>query len=319
MSHDHKYWSCFHKVTFTLLAGWVALSGMSTPAYAEPAVDVPPASPAMKRAGYSLPWLMRPAIAPDLLRLDSAIAFRDGGSTQAPTLTGGLRPIGSLPTLGFYGRVAVVHDSQDNQPSGTIVSNPLLFALFTPEIASSLRLPVFFGVTAPVGGGGGNTPELSSRRASLAGIYGRQAMDNALFATNYMTTTAGVGLAWVHDGWTVQGEVTLLELIRARGSNIDKDKNRTNFTSGVHLGYQVIPWVTLSLETHYQRWLSTPAPVQKDASARDALTLGGGLRFNVPVSPSVLMRPGMAYFHPLDDPMSKGKYKIMQVDLPVTF
>ena len=211
----------------------------------------------------------------------------------------------------------MVHDSQDGLPSGTIVSNPILFGLFTPEVAPSVRLALFAGVTLPVGGGGGNTPDLASRRTALAGIYARQAMDNALFATNYLTPTMGVGVAWIHGGWTLQAETTLLELVRARGSVVDHDDTRTNLTAGAHVGYQLVPWLVASLETHYQRWLTTPTPVQRDSSARDQLTVGGGVRASFPLSTSMLVRPGVAYFHPADDPMTRGKYRIIQLDVPV--
>jgi hypothetical protein len=283
-------------------------------AWADPPADGGP-TPAQKKAGYSLPWMMRPAVAGDLIRADAAIARQDGSTTMVPTLLAGARPFGGLP-LGFYGRAAVVHDSA---AGGTIVSNPIAFALYTPELAPSLKLSLFGGVTLPIGGGGGNTPAVSSRATAAQGIYARQAMDNALFATNYTTPTVGAGLAWVRDGLTAQAEATVLELVRVKGADLESDAARTNFTSGLHVGYQLVPALTASVEAHYQRWLSTPIFVEKDDSKRQQATVGVGLRANVPLSSSLLIRPGVAYFHPVDDPMAKAKYRIVQIDLPFVF
>lgn len=279
-------------------------------------------TPAEAKAKYSLPWLLRPAIAPTLLRLDSAFDFADKATIVAPVLTGGYAFIPK--TLGVYARVGMVSNAPKQGESATALSNPLFFVLFTPEVAPGVRVGGFLGVTAPIGAGGGNNPDLNNNNAMKAGIYSRQAMDNALFATNYFTPTVGVTGAYIQNGLTVQADVTLLELIRVKGDLADKDENRTNFTTGLHLGYQVIPLITPSLEFHYQHWLSTPAavsapPPKGDPSRRGQATLGAGVRFNLPIGKDAIMRPGIAYFHPLEDPMTAAKDKIIQFDLPVAF
>lgn len=297
---------------------------------AEPAKDAAPKgpTPAVKKAGYALPYAMRPAIAPNLLRIDANYVSLKDASIVSSLLTGGWKPIASLPDLGFYGRVGLVRMSSDIADSGTAVTNPLFFALYTPEIAPKLRLPIFAGVTAPIGSGGGNDPSKGTRAAVLSGIYARQAMDNALFATNYLTPTVGAGLAYVDKGLTVQAEVTVLQLMRVRGEALDGDKSRTNFTSGLNIGYLVLPpYLTISAELHYQRWLSTPKAVEADEAKpadarrglRDQLTVGGGVRANIPLDDKILMRPGISYFRGIDDPMAKDKFSIIQLDLPIAF
>jgi hypothetical protein len=144
-------------------------------------------------------------------------------------------------------------------------------------------------------------------------------MDNALFAVNYTTLTAGVGLAFVRWGFTAQAETTILQLFRTRGDAIDKDAARTNFTSGLHLGYRLLDPLTVSVELRYQRWLSTPAAVTADPAKRDQLTFAVGLRANVPLTKTLLVRPGVSYSHPLDDPMAAQGYRILQLDVPVVF
>lgn len=320
-THPHTI-SVLGALALTLLAG---IARAESPAAATPTAPQAEAkaegpTPAEKKAGYSLPWLLRPAIAPNIVRVDAALAFHTGGATQVPVLTAGGKPIDSLPDLGFYLRGAVVHFAPDAPgTAATALSNPLPFALYTPEIGTGLRLSLFGGVALPVGAGGGNTPAADKRAAVGAGIPARESMDNALFATNYATPTAGVGIARIMDGLTLQADVGVLYLIRAKGADVDKDSSRVNFVSGLHAGYLVMPWLTVSVEMHYQRWISTPAAVDAKPAAREQATAGGGVRFNVPVSRTTLLRPGIAYFMPIDDPMADAKYKIVQVDLPVAF
>ena len=58
----------------------------------------------------------------------------------------------------------------------------------------------------------------------------------------------------------------------------------------------------------------------KDALGnRDQLTFAVGPRANFAVSDRVVMRPGVAFAMPLDDPMKTADYKIVQLDIPVTF
>lgn len=274
---------------------------------------------AEKKAKYALPFAMRPAIAPNLLRIDAAVALLDGARVNTSLFTGGGKPFGLMPDLGFYVRAGVVRSSPDAADGATAYTNPLFFALYTPEIAPKLRMPLFAGVTAPIGSGGGDSPNVARRAAAASGIYARQAMDNALFATNYVTPTAGIGLAWVDKGFTVQGEVQVLQLLRARGGAVDSDKARTNFTSGLSVGYLIVPFLTASVEVHYQRWLSTPAAVEKNGALRDQATLGGGLRANVPLTDAILARPGISYFRGVDAPMTSAAYQIVQLDVPIAF
>lgn len=276
-------------------------------------------TPAEKRARYSMPWALRPAVAPNLVRLDMGIAPQDAAITFAPVLTGGYKPVTSIPDLGFYARAAVVHHRPENLENGVALSNPLVFALYTPEVATNLRVSLFAGVTAPIGAGGASDTDPTTRRTILAGIYSRQAMDNALFTTSFLTATTGAALAWIASGVTLQAEATVLQLVRVRGAAVEPDEARTNTTFGLHVGYQLLPALTVSLEGHHQRWLSTPRAVELNEAFRDQTTAGGGLRANVPFSKTVLARPGVAYFHPVDAPMTLAGYRIVMVDVPVTF
>jgi hypothetical protein len=288
----------------------------ATAAFAQPAV-----SPARARAQYSLPWTMRPAVAPTLARLDSSMAFSTPGFTAVTLLTGGYAFVPG--TLGLYGRAGVVHQTPETGAAATVVSNPIVFGLYTPLVAPGWRLTVFAGVALPVGGGGGDSADPNSLRTVRSGIPARSAMDNALFAVNYLTPTVGVGAAFIRYGVTAQAEVTVLQLIRVRGESRDADAMRTNFTAGLHLGYLVLPWLTASAEFHYQHWLHNPsldptatAPAGK---ARGQATVEIGARANLPLSATVLARPGISFGLPLGGPMDADAYRILHLDFPVVF
>lgn len=300
-------------------------------ASAEEPTAAPPEAPAPKKPApppYSLPWQLRPAIAATALRLDAAIALQDSATTMASTFLGAYKIV---PNFAGLVRLGVVHNAPDHASSASAFANPLLGATFTPELAPGLRLPLFLGATLPVGSGGGNPANTlpgpngkiappPSYAAEGAGIYARSAMDNALFAVNYMAFIVGAGVAYMTHGLTVQAEVTLLQFARIRGSLIDKDETRTNLTSGLHVGYAIVKPLTVSAELRYQRWLSTPAAVVADDTKRDQMTVGVGLRTRVDAVPDkVILRPGVAYVTGVDDPMAKAGYHIIFVDLPVSF
>jgi len=115
-------------------------------------------------------------------------------------------------------------------------------------------------------------------------------------------------------------EATIFQLTKTRGPD-SADKSNTNFTTGLHVGYFVLPVLSLGAEIRHQRWLSTPTSVKNDASgaSRDTTTFAVGPRFHFKLADNVWFRPGIAFAMPIDDPMKKNDYKIAQLDLPLSF
>jgi hypothetical protein len=266
-------------------------------------------------APYSLPWSLRPAALPTVLRVDSTLAMRDEDTVVATVLTLGMK---MTDEVGFLARGALVHGI-DGKASDSAVGNPLVGALYSPHVTESLRCGVFIAIAAPLGMGGGNSADPNALALMRAAIPARSSMDNALFATNYLTKAVGLSLAYVANGLTAQIEATAFMLERTRGGAVDRETTRINFTSGAHVGYAVLPWLTSSVEVRYQRWLSTPLAVVQDSSRRDNLTLALGLRGTWKVSEKVVLRPGVAYVEPLDRPMVDASYRMIQLDLPLIF
>jgi hypothetical protein len=144
-------------------------------------------------------------------------------------------------------------------------------------------------------------------------------MDNALFAVNYLTFFTGAGLAYMVSGFTFQAEVTVLQLFRTRGQLIEADARRTNLTSGLHVGYQIVPGIFASGELHLQSWLSTPSFLEMAPSAREQASFTVGVRAQIRASSRIVIRPGASFSMALDDPMAGDGWKIIQLDVPVIF
>jgi hypothetical protein len=294
-----------------------------------PPPEAPPPPPP-----YSLPFQLRPAAATTTVRYDEAFGFyedpgtKDSGFATVPLLSFSYKVVkGFAPMV----RLGVVSNSPPKTknamtgmvtqpPSGFDFLNPVIGGTYALELSPEFRLAFFLGLTIPVGGGGGDHPDPGDKAArGPAGIYTRNAMDNAMFAVNDFTFFPGIDFAFVKAGFTAQAEATLYQLTRVRGSVDQPDSSRTNLTMGLHAGYFIIPAISLGAEIRHQRWLSTPSTVKATPSSRDATTIAVGPRFHFQVSKGKWLRPGIAFAFPLDDPMKKQSFKVVQLDIPFTF
>jgi hypothetical protein len=297
------------------------------PAGATPEAAAAPAEPAKPPAPapYSLPWMMRGVTAGNSVRLDTVFAFAKPKTTVPVLLTGSYKVI---PNLAIIARLGIIHNTPTPETSiektGTSFVNPLIGATYALSIGKGGKASFFAATTIPVGTGGGNDPNQATRRADLAGIPARAAMDNALFQINYMTPIVGADIAYVNSGFTVQAEVTLLELIRVRGEKQDKDATRTNLTAGAHFGYFPIPQLSFGVELRYQYWIKNDTIWNgKDPTATDNWTLGFGPRAHFKIGEKMWFRPGVSLTMSLDRPTgfsgTGSEYKLVQVDLPFAF
>jgi hypothetical protein len=273
-------------------------------------------------APYSLPFQLRPAAPPDVVRLDTAIADwssgPDGGTTVASLLLVSKRVHPRVALMARWG--AVYNDLPGAGGDSDIgFTNVALGGAWGKKLSPDLRGAVYLLAALPVGSGGGNEPDAGQMGAVRSGVAARSAMDNAMFAVNDVVLFPGVDVAWVRDGWTVQGEATLLQLWRVRGEAVQADARRTNFTTGLHVGRFAGRNVSLAAELRYQRWLSTPNAVESNPKARDTATVAFGPRFHAKLGESTWFRPALVLALPLDGPLSDQEYTIVQVDLPVSF
>lgn len=309
----------------------------STPAALPPmpplpvAAERPPTPP--PPPPYSVPWQLRPIVAPTVVRAESSIAFYEdkagkGGATVASILTASYRIPGTGPAgagLAPVLRAAFVAD--DPAPGnatrgGAVFVNPLVGAAYAIKLDAGFRLNAFLGATIPVGGGGGDSPAPGSLNSRVKGLNARAQLDNALFAVNDFTLIPGFAVAYVNHGLTVQLEATLLHLMRVRGSAAQAEASKTNMTTGLHVGYFVLPELSLGTELRYQRWLNAPFAVEKDATdtTRDTATLAVGPRVHIKLG-EIRARPGVSYQRGIDKPFAASTpgYHVVQVDLPFFF
>jgi hypothetical protein len=318
----------------------LAVASLTTvQAQAQAPAEPPPAdvaAPAPPPPPYSLPWQLRPAVAGNVVRSDTAIAFYENpmsgesGTTVASMLLGSYKV---TPDFAPLVRLGVVSNSPPEGAGESALNflNPVIGGTYAFKLSPDFKLAAFLGLTIPVGGGGGDMPEPANALANAAGIPARSAMDNAMFAVNYFTIFPGVGFAYVNHGFTAQVELTLLQLLRVRGKEnpANADSGRTNFTAGLHLGYFFIPQLSAGAELRHQRWLSTPSTIkaggmtmrtqEMEDMLRDTTTFAVGIRGHIKLNDTMWLRPGIAYARALDEPMDLAKYDIVQVDVPFVF
>ena len=284
------------------------------------AQNAPPA-PAPPPPPYSLPWQLRPITAANVVRSDTTVSFHELAGQSASTVASTLLISYKLfPRFAPLVRMAYIHNTPGANPgTGNAIVNPLIGATSSFDLAPGLKLAAFLGFTIPIGQGGDKPAGMNATAAAAAaGINARSAMDNALFAVNYFTAIPGVGLAYTRAGFTAQVEATLLQLTRVRNSAIDRDSSRTNFTSGLHLGYFIIPKLSVGGEMRFQRWLSTPAFLGMWPERRETLSFAIGPRGHFKLG-NRWLRPGIAYAQGIDAPMKTRKDRIVQLDIPFVF
>jgi hypothetical protein len=223
-------------------------------------------------------------------------------------------------------RLAIVNDSPPKSVTaggGFAFVNPAVGGTYVLDLGADTRLGFFLGATIPVGMGGGNTPDKGITDARGAGQFARSQMDNSLFAVNDFAVFPGLDLAWVHAKLTLQAEATLFQLWRVRGEKVQPEASKTNLTSGIHVGYFVVPFLSFGADLRYQRWLNAPIAVDHDTTGTkiDNWTFAIGPRLHIPLGGSVKIRPGFSYTRGLDKPMAAAapNYNIWQLDIPVTF
>lgn len=275
-------------------------------------------------APYTLPFQLRGVTPGRVFRIDTQVAAFDSKLNLDPAVVSFFTlGYAFTPEIGLAARIAYVNASTVNDDRrGSIFSNPALIATWAPKIHPDLRFSGVLGVALPFGGGGGDNPNPYSKNARTAAALAAAAMHNAMFAPNDLCLAPGVDIAYVKHGVTLQAEATAIFAFRMRGEQDQPDERKVNFTTGLHFGYFIAPWVSFGTELRYQRWISPPKAVDK-ASNRDALmdtvSIALGPRLHFKLSDSSWLRPAITYSRGLDDPMSASNYQIVQIDLPFSY
>lgn len=261
----------------------------------------------------SLPWSLRPPGVANVVRFDTAFGFHEGGTDLGATFLGMAKV---APGLGVVARSGFATSIVPGNAS-TAFGNVVLGVYATPNVAPTVRALVFVATSIPTGSTG--EPGKSLYRAQAAGAAARGFMDGMIYSPNFAAVAAGLGVVWLHpSGFSLQWEATVFALGVVRNETHEADMNRFNFTTGVHAGFSTA-FVTGGLEVRYQRWISSVAALAADPTRVDALSVGLGVRANLRLARDVLLRPGIAAFEPLDDPLSAKAYHFVVFDVPCSF
>ncbi len=297
-------------------AGAAEAEPPSPPSSEEAAPPTPPT-----RAPYTLPFQLRGMIPKPGVRLDSTFApYQLNGTRGFETVvfwSAQLPIVDSLSVVGRWG----LDDNQSDQPgyNRTGILNPTLGVLLGLPLRSDFRFAASAAAGFPIATGGGNDPRVADLTLQREGMLARSAMDNTSFAVNDVGVPAGVSFAYVGYGMTVQLDTTIIPSFRVKGERAQADRTKVNSTYGLFFGYRLVPELSVGAELRYQRYLSTPATVAKDPTARDNLTLAGGPRIHVRLTDTAWMRPGLSYGHGLRGPVERQAFHMVQLDIPFTF
>jgi hypothetical protein len=299
-------------------------AGVVTAPIAPASLGAPPA-----QLDYDLPWQLRPVTIGNAVRIESAAAgFNDApngnlNASYTTMLTASYqvtRQWAPMLRLGFVG-----NDGPGAALDGSSFVNPVVGATYARSVGNvdgkgSTRLALFGAATIPVGTGGGDAPNLAAAKTNAESMVARPA-DQAMFAVNYTTAIVGGDVAYVNHGFTAQGEVTLQQSVRVRGSNSASaaDAFRTNSSVGLHVGYFVGSHFSVGADLLYQRWLSHPTALNTDT-----LTFAGGPRLHFKVGKQGGIHPGLSFVRGFDRrgfdaPLVTAQPTALQIDIPVMF
>jgi hypothetical protein len=281
-------------------------------------VDAPTAErDAQASAPYSLPFQMRSAAPSSSIRLDQIMTpYRSTTGTGVVGVTSLGAAYQVIRTVSISARLALVEHSTNGSET-TSIGNPVVGGMWG-DGASPFRYALALSMALPLGSGGGNHPNPAVVSANQAGHLARFSLDGSWFSVNDFAASAGGDLAYVFRGLTLQGEVTVTQLFRARGEQQAPDAYRANFLSGVHLGFWAAERLCIASEVRYQRWITTPAAVERDPFARHNLSIAAGLRTRIGTG-STRILPGVAYATGLAGKVGNQHLHAVHVDLPVAF
>lgn len=291
----------------------------SVPAEVAPPAEAP--VPVRPRPPYTMPFTLRPAVAPQVVRLDTVIDANANGVALVPLLTAALRV---HPEVSPMVRIGMTSWFPSSGGDRSVFLSPQLGLLYTPDVGFGLRPSFFAGLTVPLGSGEGDPAPSDDGQVLAAGRRARMALDHALFATNFTVLIAGAGLAWLYEGLTVQLDLTILYGAGSRAPLTSPYDDFTNVVAALFVAYAVLPWLSFGAELRHQHLLDVPRAVAAQAAAHPSLpqqeyqtSLGGGVRFRIPIVGAVAIPLGLSYTRGLNGWMWARDHNVFQIDVPI--
>ncbi|MBL8714745.1 MAG: hypothetical protein JNL79_02050 [Myxococcales bacterium] len=315
------------KATSPLTVSLVASLALSAGSgLAQPTGDAPPkaelvapVTPAPAAAPVLLPFGLRGVGVGNAVRLDQTFASytaSDKAYQESVHFLSAAVKVGDSFAVSL--RTGFDRYGQPDRPTTTGFLNTVVAGQYSVKLAPTWRFAAVLGAGLPTASGAGNNPDPDVAAAHKAGNLARGLMNGVMFTPNEIYALFGADLAFVARGFTAQIEVTVAPGARVRGEVATPDATKVNSVNGLALGYYVIPQLSVGAELWYQRWLSTPASVEKDSSLRDALSLVGGVRGHIDAG-GFKVRPGVSYGVGVRGTLADKHVHMLQLDVPVSF
>jgi hypothetical protein len=270
---------------------------------------------------YTPPFQLRSIIPKSGVRLDTILGLYRGPSSSNAQVT--------VMFLSAQWRVAepialqvrwgIDSNQTGNDNTRTGIVNPTLGALIGVPVGRDFRFGMSIAVGTPIATGGGDTPDPNDVALQKQGMLARSAMDNVSFAVNDVGFPSGLSFALIRAGVTAQVDATLIPSVRVKGASAQTDNSKVNSTCGFFLGYLPVRELSVGFELRYQRYLTTPAAVERDPSARENLTMAIGPRFHFEIAEGAWVRPGLSYGRGLIGPSEQQSFQMVQLDVPFSF
>jgi len=269
---------------------------------------------------YVLPFQLRSVSPKTGVRIDTLVApYQHDGTSALSTVVFVSGQLRLSPVFGLQARWGFDDNRVGNgEHNRTGIVNPQLGAVLAFPIGPLFRFAAATSVGLPLATGSDPADtdgRLLQRQAALA----RSAMDNNAFAPNDLGFPTGLSLAFVHRGVTAQIDGTIIPSGRVKGEGAQSDSAKVNSTLGFFLAYMIVPEFSLGAELRYQYYLLPPAIVDQDPSARDNLTAGAGMRFEIELSDSSRIRPGLCLSTGLAGYVEQQSFHMVQFDVPISF
>jgi hypothetical protein len=275
-------------------------------------------------APYSLPFVLRGIIPATTVRAETMLGETSVNGAKASTVLQYLTAsYAFIPTASAFARMGFVDYNPPAGSASTAFSNLTLGGLWGVNLPPIFRFGAVGGVILPTGQGQGNTPSAAETAAISAGNLTRFRYEGAAFGSNYLSPFVGADVAVVTGGLTVQVEATLSPLVRVVGSAPTvPDGEQTVLTAGLHIGYFLVPQLSLGVDLHDHSFISSVAAVTANKIPGSVVALAGGPRVHIKLGASVWLHPGIAYSHSFGEltaSISAPAYNVVQLDIPIVF
>jgi hypothetical protein len=265
-------------------------------------------------------WALRGLSVTNVVRVDTVTAMSSQQATpsneQVTFLSGCYRlndNFGVSAKWGFW------HYAPNNGAQIDAYSNPAAYVNFAVPIDRHFSFAAIAGLSAPIGSGGGNSPDSNVYASVSATKYAKAMLENSLLSPNEVGVPLGFDFGYREGRFTAQLEANMSVLARVKGEAKTPDSARIPAWAAAMVGYFILPELSAAAELRYTTSLTTTAAIAKDPSTRDNMSFAVGVRGYVRIANNIAFRPGVSYGRGIEGRLNDLGYQYVQVDFPMVF